>query len=265
MGNTITKPAIQSEKSFRTMLTGLCLAVALLGSGCGGGSSTPASGSTTPTTATLVVVMGTGSSASPASVSLDGQVIAEDLTYLSSTNPLIVPSGQHQLLVQNSSGAFGSSPTNPFVALDLQPASQTTVVYFTPAVFGVDVEPFTGDTTPAPNSMAKLRIADTSFTTEPLQVFIVPFGSGPTGSPQIPIFGQGNPTYQTFSPGNYDIYFVTAPYSGGPPPTIRYHTGSLMLGANQNRSVYFLTACPEPPMACNTEGTYATVTVPDLN
>ena len=266
MGTTITKPAIESEKSFRPMLTGLCLALALLGSSCGGGGSTPTSGDATPTTATLVVVMGAGSSTSPASVSLDGQVIAKNVTYLSSTNPLIVPSGQHQLVVQNSSGVFGSSPSNPFVGLDLQPASQTTVVYITPAVFGVAVDTFTGDTTPAPNSMAKLRIVDTSFTTEALQVFIVPFGSGPTGSPQIPEFNQTNPTtYQTFSPGNYDVYFVTAPSSGGPPPTVRYHTGSLTLGANQNRSVYFLTACPDPPAGCNAEGTYTTVTVPDLN
>jgi hypothetical protein len=246
-------------------IIGSCLTLALLGSSCGGGNSTATSSTTTTSTATLVVVQGTPSA--PSSVSLDGQVLAENLAYLTSTNPLIVTSGQHQLLLQSPTGAIGPNSNNGVVGLDLQPNTHTTIAYITPAVFGVTVQTFTDDTTPAANSMAKLRVVDASFTIEGLQVFIVPLGSGPTGNPQIPTLGQPNPTYQTFPPGNYDVYFVTAPTSGGPPPTVRYHTGSLMLGANQNRSVYFLTACPNPPTSggCNAEGTYASVTVADLN
>jgi hypothetical protein len=245
-------------------LVSLFLPAALIGSGCGGGGNSSPTSGTTPTSSTATLVVVQDAPGTPSSVSLDGQVIAQNLAYLSSTNPLIVPSGQHQLLVQNSSGTIGPPSNNGVVGLDLQPDTHTTVVYIIPAVFGVGVQTFTDDTTPASNSMAKLRIVDASFTTESLQVFIVPFGSGPTGDPQIPAFGQPNPTYQSFPPGNYDVFFVTAPTAGGAPPTVRYHTGSLMLGANQNRSVYFLTACP-PSGGCNTEGTYTSVTVPDLN
>jgi hypothetical protein len=256
----------------RTLLipTGLALSLifGLTGSGCGGGGSTaPTSGDATPATATLVVVQGVPST--PSSVSLDGQVIAENLTYLTSTNPLIVTSGQHQLLLQDASGAIGPISNNGVVSLDLQPSTHTTVAYFGPLVFGLVAPAFTDDITPAANSMAKLRVVFASPTSEALEVFIEPFGSGPTGNPQIPSFPQPSspPPYQTFPPGNYDVYFVTPSTSGGPPPTVRYHTGSLVLGANQNRSVYFLTACPNPPASggCNAEGTYASVTVPDLN
>lgn len=245
-----------------------CLLTALCGSSCGGGSnSSPNSGTTPPTSSTATLVVVQDAPGSPASVSVDGQVLAENLAYLNSTNPLIVPSGQHQLLLRNSAGTIGPPSNNGVVGLDLQPNTHTTVVYIIPSVFGVGVSTFMDDTTPAAGSMAKLRIVDASFSTEGLQVFIVPFGSVPTGNPQIPEFGQPGPTYQTFAPGNYDIYFVTTPISGGAPATVRYHTGSLTLAANQNRSVYFLTACPNPPdsSGCNAEGTYASVTVADLN
>lgn len=258
-------PTIHTQKSLRTMLTGLCLTLALLGSGCGGGNSTSDSSSTppTPATATLVVVL--AAPGPPASVSVDGQVLAENLSYMTSTNPLIVSSGQHQLLLRDSLG-----PVGPAQQLDLQPSTHTTVLYIFPAIFGIITQVMTDDTTPAPNSMAKLRVAN--FANNPIvggafDVFVVPFGSAPSGTPFLTNAGSQGPVYQTLPPGNYDVYFVTEQNnSGQPPPTVLYHTGSLPLAANQNRSVYFLTTCQDPTGAsgCTPNG-FTTVTVADLN
>ncbi len=245
---------------------GLCLALALLGSSCGGGSSSPDSSSNppTPATATLVVVLAAPSP--PVSVSVDGDVLAQNLSYMTATNPLIVSSGQHELLLENSKGeAVGSNGQ----ALNLQPSSHTTVLYIFPAVFGTFVQVLTDDTTPPPSSMAKLRVANFTFNavvSGPYDVYVVPFGSAPSGSPFLTNVGSQSPVYQTLPPGNYDVYFVTEQNPGGPPPTVLYHTGSLQLAANQNRSIYFLTTCQDPTGAsgCTPNG-FATVTVADLN
>jgi len=249
-----------------TTLISLCLAFAAVSSSCGGGSSSPDSSPTppTPTTATLTVVLASPSS-SPVSVSVDGQVLAENLSYMTSTNPLIVPSGQHQLLLQTPSGPGGNPDT-----LNLEPGSRTTALLIFPAIFGPIWTVVTDDTTPAPNGMAKIRIADyanNAPTALPNDVYIVPFGGGPTGTPAITHFDSSQDgTYQALAPGNYDIYFVldqTAP--GTQPQTVIYHTGSLQLAAGQNRSVYFLTTCQVSPSGAVIPSGYTTVTVDDLN
>jgi hypothetical protein len=63
--------------------------------------------STTPpiqeTTSTLVVVAG-DVEITPLAASVDGQVLATNVPYLDSTNPLIVNSGQHELVLSNGNG-----------------------------------------------------------------------------------------------------------------------------------------------------------------
>jgi Domain of unknown function (DUF4397) len=207
-----------------------------------------------------VVVEGTASA--PLNVPLDGQVLAKDLAYLTSTNPLIVPSGQHQLLLQNSSGTLLNGPQT----FDLTSGSHTTVVYYGWGAFGVAVDSLTDDTTPADGSMAKLRIADYASSVPGVDVYVVPFGSGPSGTPVLTNLGEAaqEATYQVVAPGNYDIYF-TAHGANGSPMTVFYHPGSFPLAANQNRSVYFLNLCPTTGNSCDLSGTYTSVTAADLN
>lgn len=257
-------PTARIQKSSPTRLMALCLALAFLVSSCGGGSSSPDSSGTPPTqtTATLVVVLAEPSP--PVSVAVDGKVLAENLSYMTSTNPLIVSSGDHQLLLENSQGASASN-TQP---LSLQPGSHTTVLYIFPAVFGPLVQVMTDDATPAPNSMAKLRVANfanNAVVNGPYDVYVVPFGSAPSGSPFATNLGSQSPVYQPLAPGNYDVYFTTEQNPGGPPPTVLYHTGSLQLAANQNRSVYFLTTCQDPTGGGCIPNGFTTVTVADLN
>jgi hypothetical protein len=240
-----------------------CVGLALLASSCGGGSSSPESSSTPPAPATATLVAILAAPSQPVSVSVDGQVLAENLSYMTSTNPLIVSSGQHHLLLQNSQGDDCGQQT-----LTLQAGTHTTFLCIFPAVFGPLAQIETDDTTPASNSMAKLRVANlANNTNSAFDVFVVPFGSAPTGSPFLTNAGSQAPVYQTLSPGNYDVYFVTEQNnSGQAPPTVVYHTGSLPLAANQNRSVYFLTTCQDPTGAngCIPNG-FTSVTVADLN
>jgi hypothetical protein len=245
---------------------GLCFALAVLGSSCGGGGTTSPTGTTAPTSsvATLVLVI-QGDPAEQVSVSLDGQVLFQGLTSMNTTNPLIVPSGEHQLLAQTSSGTLGDPHDTP-VPLNLTANSHTTVYFGQNCVFGASDFVYTDDTTPASGSMAKLRIANQSCALA-MNIYIVPLGSQPTGDPQISnSLGTGNPTYMTFAPGNYDVYFVTAQTSGGAPPTVLYHTGSFPLAANQNRSLYFFDAGTIPNGSGGLpQQVYTSATVADLN
>jgi hypothetical protein len=199
----------------------------------------------------------------PVSVVVDGEVLAQNLSYMTATNPLIVTAGQHQLLLKNS----GGDPCGA-QSLNLLPASHTTFLCIFPSIFGASADIHTDDTTPAPNSMAKLRIenlANNAIVFGPYDVYLVPFGSAPTGTPFLTL-GNQEPVYQTVAPGNYDMYFVTEQSQGSPPATVLYHTGSFPLAANQNRSVYFLTTCLDPTNGggCTPNG-FTAVTVPDLN
>jgi Domain of unknown function (DUF4397) len=263
----VTTPA---EKSPIAVLV-MCLAFAFFGASCGGGASNPESSSsgttpptsTPPTTSTIVAVLAAPDK--PVSVMVDGEVLAENLSYMTSTSPLIVHSGEHKLLLHNSSGdACGT------LSLSLQPASHTTVLCIFPANFGPISDIHTDDTTPAAGSMAKLRIdnlANNPPTSGPFDVYVVPFGSAPSGTPFLVNAGSQSPVYQTVAPGKYDVYFVTGQNnSGQPPPTVVYHTGSLALAANQNRSVYLLTTCQDPTGSggCTPNG-FTSVIVADLN
>ena len=260
-------PAIQTESSFRKMLMSSSLALALLASSCGGGNSTSDSSTTPPTSsvATLVLVF-QGDPAQQVTVSLDGHVVFQGLTSMYSTNPLIVSSGQHQLLAQDSSGDTFGDPHDTPVPLNLAANSHTTVYFGQNCVFGASDFIYTDDTTPASGSMAKLRIVNQSCALA-MNIYIVPFGSQPTGDPQISnSLGTGTPTYMPLAPGNYDVYFVTAQTSGGAPPTVLYHTGSFPLAANQNRSLYFFDAGTIPNGSGGLpQQLYTSATVADLN
>jgi Domain of unknown function (DUF4397) len=249
------KTAIKNGHRSVVALTAFCLTSAICGLGCGGGGTTTTT--PTPATATLVVVQGTASP--PVSVSLDGQVLAEDLAYLTSTNPLIVHPGPHQLLLQDASGPLVKGPQ----AIDLASSSHTTFVYYGWGSFGSAVDHLLDDITPAADSNAKLRIADYASSVPGIDVYVVPFGSGPSGTPVLSGLGEAaqQATYQVMTPGTYDIYFTAS----GAPTQVFYHTGSFLLSANQNRTVFFLNFCPTTGNSCNLSGSYTAVTVADLN
>lgn len=238
----------------RCLFAGLCFTAVIAALGCGGGSTTQSS---TPSTATLVLVQGIASP--PVSVTLDGQVLAENLLYLQSTNPLIVGSGNHQLLVQNSSGPLPAGPAGGPLSIDLPAGSRHTLVYYGFGPFESGVADLTDDTSPASGS-AKLRIGDFASTVSGVDVYVVTFGTMPSGPPTLTGLGQAShtPTFQVFPPGNYDVFFK----ANG---QILYHTGSIPLAANQNRSLYFLNVCPTTGNSCNLSGEYTAVAVSDLN
>jgi hypothetical protein len=253
----VTTVLMKNTRKSVVALTALCVNSAICGFGCGGGGTI----STTPpplaTTATLVVVQGTASP--PVSVSLDGQVLAQNLGYLTSTNPLIVQSGQHQLLLQGATGPLLSGPQT----VDLTSGTHTTFVYYGWGSFGRAVDQLTDDTTPADGSKAKLRIADYASSMPGVDVYVVALGSVPSGTPVLSNLGEAAQVamYQVVAPGTYDIYFT----ANGAPTQVFYHTGSFSLAANQNRTVFLLNLCPATGTSCNLSGMYTAVTAADLN
>lgn len=249
-----------NSKSLPMKVMGLCMALALLGSSCGGGNSSSDSSSNPPTPATATIVAVLAAPGQPVSVVVDGQVLAQNLSYMTATSPLVVTSGQHQLLLQNSGGnACGAQ------SLDLQPASRTTILCVFPAIFGAIATIDTDDTMPALNSMAKLRISDhRDFNGS--DIYVMPFGSTPSGTPFLSDSGSQGPVYKTLAPGNYDIFVVTPPGNSSPPPgTVLYQTGSFPLAASQNRTLYLLTTCQDPTGGGCVENGFTSVTVADLN
>jgi hypothetical protein len=246
-------------------LAAFCLPSAI--TSCGGGGMT----STTPppiqeTTSTLVVVAGQVD-VLPLTVSLDGQALAT-VSYLDSTNPLIVNSGQHELVISDANGPTLSQ------SITLGPNSHNT---FIADGFGIGTTYWlllTDDTTPAGNSNAKLRVVDGAVTaTEPmLDVYVVPFGSAPSGAPTLSgltfdeVYSGPPLSYQVVAPGSYDVYFTPTGTTN-----VLYHTGALALAANQNRTVVFLNVCSgpttsQPSYECNLSGgPYTFVTLADLN
>jgi hypothetical protein len=249
---------LKNGHKYASALVTLGLASAIAGLGCGGGGMTTAP-PPVPTTATLIVVQGIEDQ--PVSVSLDGQIIAENLVYLNSTSPLIVASGQHELLLQNASGPLTGGPNS----LDLSPNTRNTFTYYGYGLGTQGPSLLVDDTTPAAGSNAKLRIAEYASLFPGVDVYLVPFGSGPTGTPLLSELGLSNfpTTYQVVPPGNYDIYFTA---SGTMGTQVFYHTGSFPLAANQNRTVLFMNGCPTAGIdGCNVAGGYTAVTVADLN
>src|ERR1700761_1542580 len=113
----------ESNKADVASVFASCIALALLGLGCGGGKSMSDSSSNPPTSTTATIVAVLAAPGPPASLVVDGQVLAQNLSYMTSSNPLIVSSGPHQVLLQWPT----RSVCNP-QSLDLQPASRTTIL-----------------------------------------------------------------------------------------------------------------------------------------
>jgi hypothetical protein len=220
--------------------------------GCGGGGTMPTP--TGNTTAALVVLLGTATT--PVTVSVDSQVLANDLTYLSVTNPLIVKSGMHQLQLQNANGNIVNA------SIDLSPGGHHTFIVYGFRPFASGTVLLTDDTAPASDSKAKLRIIDDASTIAGVDAYVVPFGNLPGGTAVLSNLGEAaqEANYQTFAPGIYDIYLTATGTT-----QIFTHSGALTLAANQNRTVVLLNVCPTTGDTCDLGGRYATVTLSDLN
>lgn len=226
-------------------------------SGCGGMKTTP------PVTATASLRLVQGNAdAQTVNVLVNGMVTSSNVAYLSNTGYVTVPSGNSMLDVQVPPP--GVSPVRG-VSLDLAANSHNTFVMDGCCPFDHATLQLMDDTTPSPSGGAKLRIVEGAISTFGMDFFVLPPGSTPSGSPAFsaPSFNSAS-AYMALSPGTYDIFMTATPPPGGPLGPVLFHTGSITLSANQNRTVVLLNLCS--PGACDITGkTLTSITLADLN
>ncbi|MBZ5503962.1 MAG: DUF4397 domain-containing protein [Acidobacteriia bacterium] len=212
-------------------------------------------------TATLRVVQG-NADAQTVNVVLDGTVMSSNVPYLSSTSYLSVPAGVVQLDVQVPPPNV--SPVHN-VSVDLAANSHNTFIMDGCCSFSHSSILLMDDMAPSPSGGVKLRIVDAALSSTALDFFVLPSGSTPSGAPTVSAMAFNNASsYLALTPGTYDIFVTATPPSPGPPGPTLFHTGPIILSANQNRTVAVLNLCS--PGSCDMTGhTLTSVTLADLN
>jgi Domain of unknown function (DUF4397) len=232
----------------------------LSGWGCGGSGMTRTAPPPVQETATLVVVLGiSGNSFPQSSVAVDGQIVADHLAWPSSTNPLAVEAGTRLLQIQDSGSTMLGTTLNATVTLSAN--AHYTLVRDGTGFIQVGLL-FTDDTAPAGGTNAKLRVIDAAETQQgSVDVYVMPAGMTPSGTPSLTgLIFNGNISqspYQLFPQGSYDVFFTTAGTT-----QVLYHTGAIILAANQTSTVILLNLCTVGG-GCNLAGPFASLMVAD--
>ena len=212
-------------------------------------------------TATLVVVLGLSDNSIPqSSVAVDSQIVADHLAWPSSTNPLVVEAGTRLLQIQDSGSTMSGTILNASVTLSAN-------AHYTLVKDGIGFTQvwvlFTDDTTPPGGTNAKLRVINAAMTQQgPVDVYVMPGGMTPSGTPSLTgLIFNGNPgvmpPYQLFPSGAYDVFFTTAGTT-----QVLYHTGAILLAANQTSTVILLNLCTAGG-GCDLAGPFASLMVAD--
>ncbi|MBZ5522031.1 MAG: DUF4397 domain-containing protein [Acidobacteriia bacterium] len=218
--------------------------------GCGGGSMpTTMAGSTAS-----VRVMQANATAQTISVSADGTVIDSSLPYLSTSGYMMVNVGSQ---VTASSPTF---PPNVTLSAKInQPAnSHSTFIVDGWGAFGFSSFLVADDMTPPTTGNAKLRIVDAAISNSGVDIYVLPAGNTPSGTPTFSGFALNTASgYQTLAPGNYDVFFTTSGTT-----TVLFQAPTITLAAGQNRSLVMLNDCL--PNTCNTGSSFRSTVLADL-
>jgi hypothetical protein len=213
-------------------ILGALLAVSALG--CGGSSQQNAVNTSNTSSANLRFLV-LNPSVGNVSVSVDGVTVNGALPYLGDTGyvPIRTPGGHLGVITTET------VVVAPFDApLDLTPNSHNTFLLDGWAHFESSSCLLSDDNTPAPNSAAKLRILDATLGVIH-DIYLLPAGMVPNGSPQFPLSAFNNATsYQTLAPGNYEVFVARAATT-----TVLFDTGPITLAAGQNRTLVLFGNC----------------------
>jgi hypothetical protein len=152
--------------------------------------------------------------------------------------------------IKTPGGQLSMAPSNsvtvaPFTEpLNLPPNSHNTFLLDGWAHFESSSNLLGDDTSPAPNSAAKLRILDASLSVI-RDIYLLPAGSTPSGTPLVALSAFNNATpYQTLAPGNYEV-FVTRTGT----TQVLLDSGPITLAAGQNRTFIIFSDCQ--PNTCD--------------
>lgn len=238
--------------------------VFVLFSGCGGNAKmTPTPGNPAQTTS-LRVVNGNGGITS-VSVLVNGANVANNVTFQSQTNYTSVAAGQVQLTINGL-----LKPPNTSAPENLPANTNNTLVIsgcgtipggFT--LFG-NFSVVTDDLTPPAAGNFKLRIVDGAIETAGFNVFVLPAGAPPSGTPTVSnmSMSQNSPTpYMSLAAGTYHIVVTQIGLN-----TILFDSGPIDFGAGQNRTYYiFQNGAPLSSTAFSCGLDFKPVLVADLN
>lgn len=208
--------------------------------GCGGSQRTSGGGGGNFASANLRVLV-LNPSAGAVQVSVDGTMVSSNLPYKGDTG---------YVSIKTPGGQLGMAPSNsgavaPFTEpLNLPPNSHNTFLLDGWAHFESSSNLLADDSSPAPNSAAKLRILDASLSVI-RDIYLLPAGSTPSGTPLVALSAFNNATaYQTLTPGNYEV-FVTRTGT----TQVLLDSGPITLAAGQNRTFVIFSDCQ--PNTCD--------------
>jgi hypothetical protein len=220
----------------------------LLPSGCGGGGSqTPA---LPANTANLRVLVGSAS-AGAVTVQVDGAAV-KSLTFPQDSGYMQVKVGS-KVTVQIPGGLPPQDvPTGNFAS-----GSNHTFLVDGWGTFGMSTMLLNDDTTAAPGSV-KLRVMVAAKMTGLNDVYMMPAGSLPSGTPTLSNIALNSvSSYQVLPAGSYDV-FVTA---AGAPASVVFQAPTLALTAGQNRTLVLVNDCTATTCGVNP---FKTITLADL-
>ena len=207
--------------------------------GCGGNAQSGGGGGNFASASLRVLVL--NPSAGTVQVSVDGTMVSSNLPYEGDTGyvPIKTPGGQLSMAPSNS--VTVAPFTDP---LNLAANSHNTFLLDGWAHFESSSSLLADDTSPSPNSAAKLRILDVSLSVI-RDIYLLPAGSTPSGTPLVALSAFNNATaYQTLAPGNYEV-FVTRTGT----TQLLFDSGPITLAAGQNRTFVIFSDCQ--PNTCN--------------
>jgi len=209
----------------------LFLTATLTISGCGGNMM----GTTTANMASLRLVQG-NSSAGTVSLMVNGMAVSSNLMFPNSTAYMSINVGS-QLSLQ----ASNLSPNAALSPMFNVPAnSRNTLVLDGWGPFGFSTMMLSDDMSVSANGNPKLRVMNGATMSGPFDVFVIPTGMAPSGAPTISAqsFNMAS-AYSTLPAGSYDVFFTAM----GDPTHILFHSASIMLGMNQNRTLVLMNDC----------------------
>jgi len=209
----------------------LFLAAILIISSCGGNMM----GTTTANMASLRVVQA-NSSAGSVNLMVNGMAVSSNLMFPNSTAYMSIDVGS-QLSLQASNLSQSAALSSMF---NVPASSRNTLVLDGWGPFGFSTMMLSDDMSASANGNPKLRVMNGATLSGPFDVFVIPTGNVPAGAPTISAeaFNMAS-GYLTLPAGSYDVFFTVM----GDPTHILFHSASIMLGMNQNRTLVLMNNC----------------------
>jgi hypothetical protein len=166
-------------------------------------------------------------------VLIDGKSILNNLTFLTQTGYVQVPSGAHELTLNGWLDPPNVSGPENFLG-----GQKSTLVFEGCGIFGRSTfQLITDDVTPPAAGNFKLRIVYGAIETVGSEVYLLPLGALPSGTPTFGAMAMASGTspspYLAFPAGTYHIVLTQLGNT-----TVQFDSGPIDFSSGQNRTYY---------------------------